>query len=182
MFYVLLLSIGLLLQVVFHTTLQSFANIMFVLIFLLGLLISCQSCVSRTSSASDPRIEPLAPLSNIHFRELNIPVANAASEIRELALGLSFLAGLVLLDAFLLQTLETERTTDHLLSCTDRLVPRTLSAVGIILSDGAVRRCGEWAELGGRVRRVVLELRLVLVLIGLGLERMLVGLNCAVAL
>jgi len=95
-------------------------------------------------------------------------------------LGLGCLAVLVLLDAFLLQALETERTTNHLLAGTNCLVPGALSAVGIILSNGAIRGRREWAELGGCVRRIVFELCLIFVLIGLGLKRSLVGLQCAV--
>jgi len=52
-----------------------------------------------------------------------IPVSDTGAQIRQLALCFHLLAGLVLLDAFLLQTFEAKHSTNHLLARADRLVP-----------------------------------------------------------
>lgn len=129
----------------------------------------------RNSRIRNERIRLLARQPNLRGdhqrlgRNVDIPVCNTLAKIRELTLGLSLLASLVLLDSFLLEAFHAESVADHLFAGADGLVPAALGAVGVVLGDGARRGRGEGADLRGRVGRVVLGGGLVLVAVGLGL-------------
>jgi len=103
-------------------------------------------------------------------------IRDALAQVGQLALSLLALALLVLADALLLEALRAHEVAERLLRRTDRLVPRTGGAVGVVLCDAARRAHCEGAGFGGSVGEVVLGVGRGFFAVGFALQgAMLVG-------
>ena len=140
------LGISLLLQVELDTALASLAVVVLQMSLLLRFRVARQACDSAAYGAMDT-------------------IADALTEIADLALGLLRLAVLVLLDALLLERFRADEAAEHLLAAADGLVPVALRAVGVVLRDAAAAADGEWAGAGCGMAEVLLCGGLVLLVL-----------------
>jgi len=139
--------LGLLGDLALNTSLQSLALVVLKLPALLLGLVASETSESAADSAAHT-------------------VADALAQVADLTLSLLSLAFGVLLLASLAHTLESQRSTESLLSSADGLVPGTGAAVRVVLSD-TLCADGVAADVGTSVRDVLAGFCLCLLLLGL---------------
>ena len=141
------LGLGLLSDLALNTSLQSLALVVLKLPALLLGLIASKTSESAANGAADT-------------------VADTLAQVADLTLGLLGLSVGILLLASLAHALESQSTTESLLAGADCLVPRSSTAIRVVLGNTL---CADRvaADVGTSVRDVLAGICLCLLLLGL---------------